>query len=97
MSRHKAYRTFGGQLVVDLQSDLTDTGMRVVAPLVPENEGGPPVSRLQPVFEIAGIRMKLRIDALGAVPTRVLGRHVTDLAGEHDRIRNALDTLFSGF
>jgi len=39
MAQFQVYRVPGGRLVLDLQTDLIDTGSRVVAPLVPTSSG----------------------------------------------------------
>lgn len=98
MAQFRVYRLPGGPLVLDLQSDLVETGARVVAPLVPLAEGPPPLTRLEPVFDIAGEAVALHVGELAAVPARLLaGAPVADLTAQDDAIRGALDMLFSGF
>ncbi len=103
MAQFRVYRLPDGMLVLDLQSDLIETGSRVVAPLIPESAGPESaglraITRLEPVFEIAGARLALHTAELAAVPARLVARDpVTDLSQEDTVIRGALDMLFSGF
>ncbi|QEW17965.1 plasmid maintenance protein CcdB [Marinibacterium anthonyi] len=91
------YRLPGGQLVLDLQSDLMDTGTRVVAPLIPEGHGPRPFTRLEPVLQVDGQPHVLHTGEMAAVPARVLGTPLADLTAGDYRIRGAMDMVFSGF
>jgi len=55
MAQFQVYRIAGERLVLDLQTDLIDTGSRVVAPLIPMSSGPKAIGRLEPEFEIEGV------------------------------------------
>lgn len=98
MAQFRAYRLPDGGLVLDLQSDLLDTPSRVAAPLVPEDSGPPPLSRLEPVLEIEGRRFALHTGEMAAIPAALVsGLPAADLRAEDYAIRRALDMVFSGF
>lgn len=92
------YRLPDGALVLDLQSDLVATGSRVVAPLLPATDALPALTRLEPIFEIAGERYALHTAEMAAIPERLIaGPQVEDLTAQDYAIRGALDMVFSGF
>ena len=65
---------------------------------MPVTDDLPPITRLEPVFELEGERLALHTAELAAVPAgMVSGTPAADLTLEHDRIRRALDLLFTGF
>ncbi|MGY3439921.1 CcdB family protein [Marinovum sp. KMM 9879] len=98
MAQFCVYRLPDGMLVLDLQTDLIDTGTRVVAPLLPESADLQPITRLEPIFEIEGARLALHTAELAAVPAGLLaGAPVADLTARDYEIRGALDMVFSGF
>jgi len=98
MAQFQVYRVPGGRLVLDLQTDLIDTGSRVVAPLVPASSGPKAIGRLEPVFTIEGAAYALHTAEMAAVPSALLkGAPVADLSGSDYEIRGALDMVFSGF
>ena len=88
MAQVHAYRLPDGQVVLDLQTDLIDTGSRVVAPLVPASEGVMPLTRLEPEFGIDGTRYVLHTAEMAAI---------AELTSEDHAIRGALDMVFSDF
>ncbi len=97
MAQFAAYRLPGGELVIDLQSDLTPTPTRVVAPLVEIAADAPALSRLEPVFDIEGRSYAMRTSEMISVRRRYLaGPAVADLSSHDWSIRRALDLLFSG-
>ena len=98
MTQFQVYRLTGGQLVLDLQTDLVQTGARVVAPLFRQAERPAAFTRLEPVLEIDGEPHVLRTGELAAVPEALVGgAPVADLTARDYEIRGALDMLFSGF
>lgn len=98
MAQFQVYRVPGGRLVLDLQTDLIDTGSRVVAPLVSASSGPKALGRLEPTFTIEGAAYVLHVAEMAAVPSALLkGAPVTDLSGSDYEIRGALDMVFSGF
>ena len=84
--------------MLDLQTDLIDTGSRVVAPLIPVSEGPRVIGRLEPVFEVQGEDHALHAAEMAAIPSALLkGQPIADLSGSDYEIRGALDMVFSGF
>ena len=98
MAQFQVYRLAGGRLVLDLQTDLIDTGSRVVAPLIVVSTGPRVIGRLEPVFAVNGEDHALHTAEMAAIPTALLrGQPIADLSGSDDEIRGALDMVFSGF
>ena len=98
MAQFQVYRIAGGRFVLDLQTDLIETGTRVVAPLVPVAFGPKAIGRLEPVFEIEGAGHVLHTAEMAAIPSGLLETApVADLSLFDYEIRGALDMVFSGF
>jgi toxin CcdB len=98
MAQFQVYRLVGERLVLDLQTDLIDTGSRVVAPLIVVSEGPKVIGRLEPVFKINGVDHALHTAEMAAIPSALLrGQPIADLSGSDYEIRGALDMVFSGF
>jgi toxin CcdB len=98
MAQFQVYRLAGGRLVLDLQTDLIDTGSRVVAPLIVVSTGPRVIGRLEPVFEVNGEDHALHTAEMAAIPSALLrGQPIADLSGSDYEIRGALDMVFSGF
>lgn len=98
MAQFHVYRAPGGRLVLDLQTDLIDTGSRVVAPLFPAAAGPRAIGRLEPVFMIDGEDYVLHTAEMAAIPSALLKTAaVADLSGADYEIRAALNMVFSGF
>lgn len=98
MAQFQVYQLARGRLVLDLQTDLIDTGSRVVAPLIAVSTGPRVIGRLEPMFEVHGEDYALHTAEMAAIPTALLrGQPIADLSGSDDEIRGALDMVFSGF
>lgn len=98
MAQFHVYRLPNKTLVLDVQTDLIDIGTRIVAPLVPLKSGPPPLTRLEPIFELDGVPHVLHVAEMAAVRSAVLtGLAVADLRDRDYEIRGALDMVFSGF
>jgi toxin CcdB len=98
MAQFQVYRIAGNRLVLDLQTDLVETGTRVVAPLFPASTGPKAIGRLEPVFEIEGMAHVLHTAEMAAIPSALLkAPPVADLSRFDYEIRGALDMVFSGF
>jgi len=98
MAQFRVYRLARGRLVLDLQTDLIDTGTRVVASLHPLNEGPAPISRLEPILEIYGELYVLHTAEMAAIPSKLLaGPPVADVSDRYFDIKSALDMVFAGF
>jgi toxin CcdB len=98
MAQFQVYRLAGERLVLDLQTDLIDTGSRVVVPLIVVSVGPRVIGRLEPVFKIHGEDHALHTAEMAAIPSALLrGQPIADLSGSDYEIRGALDMVFSGF
>ncbi len=98
MAQFQVYRLADGLLVFDLQTDLIDTGSRVVAPLIAVSAGPSVIGHLEPVFEVNGEDHGLHTAEMAAIPSALLrGQPIADLSGSDYEIRGALDMVFSGF
>ena len=98
MAQFQVYRVAGNRLVLDLQTDLIETGTRVVAPLLTASTGPKAIGRLEPAFEIEGVAHVLHTAEMAAIPSAVLkAPPIADLSRFDYEIRGALDMVFSGF
>jgi len=98
MAQFHVYQVPGDRLVLDLQTDLIETGTRVVAPLLPASSGPKQIERLEPILTIEGVPYILHTAEMAAIPSAVLkGGAVADLTASDYEIRGALDMVFSGF
>jgi CcdB protein. len=98
MAQFHVYQLPGDRLVIDLQTDLIETGTRVVAPLVPMASSPKAIGRLEPVFDIGGSTYVLHTAEMAAIPSAFLkGEGVADISVLEYEIRGAIDMVFSGF
>lgn len=89
---------FSDSYVVDCQSDLVDEfGSRLVVPLLPLGPTPAAVTRLMPVFDVEGEAHVMATPLAAGVPRRLLGRPVSSLSDQSDRIKAAFDFLLNGF
>lgn len=96
MAQFDLYRLNGGQLVVDLQTDLIGIdASRIVAPL---REAGRYVALpgLTPTIEHNGSTWIVRVQELAAVPGAELRDRIGSLAVHRDALKRALDILIDG-
>jgi CcdB protein. len=96
MAQFDLYRLRGGQLVVDLQTDLIGIeASRIVAPL---REAGQCTvfPGLTPTVEVDGEAWIVRVQELAAVPGSELRELVGSLEVDRDRLKRALDILIDG-
>lgn len=96
MAQFDLYRVNGGQLVVDLQTDLIGIeASRIVAPL---REAGRYAAfpGLTPSVEMDGTALIVRVQELAAVPGSELREPVGSLADHRDALKRALDILIDG-
>lgn len=96
MAQFDLYRLNGGQLVVDLQTDLIGIeASRIAAPL---REAGRYVAfpGLTPVVELDGTAWIVRVQELAAIPGSELRKQVGSLADHRDALKRALDILIDG-
>lgn len=98
MAQFHVYRVPGDRLVLDLQTDLIETGTRVVAPLIPMTSGPKAIGRLEPVFDIDRTAYVLHTAEMAAIPSAFLkGEPIADLSASDYETLGALDMVFSGF
>jgi toxin CcdB len=96
MARFDVYAGSGPGYLLDCQADqFSHFKTRFVVPLLPA-EGTSTHQRLHPIFEIRGHPYTMATQLASAVPTRVLGPRLADLADQHTTIMNALDMLLTG-
>lgn len=96
MAQFQLYRLTGGQLVVDLQTDLIGIdASRVVAPL---REHGRYTSfpGLTPEIEFDGRTWIVRTQEMAAVLASELGAPIADLSPHRDALKRAIDILIDG-
>ncbi|MCO6385205.1 CcdB family protein [Oceanicola sp. 502str15] len=96
MAQFDLYRLTGGQLVVDLQTDLIGIdASRIVAPL---REAGlyAAFPGLTPTVTLDGAQWIVRTQELAAIPGAELKEPVGSLAHHHDTLKRALDILIDG-
>jgi toxin CcdB len=96
MAQFDLYRLKGGQIVVDLQTDLIGIeASRIVAPL---REAGRYTAfpGLTPIVEFDGAAWIVRVQELAAVPGAELREQVGSLATHRDALKRAIDILIDG-
>ena len=97
MARHDVYLA-DGEYLLDVQSDILDgLNTRAVVPLMRPARAPKPARRLNPAFEIDGVRLLMVTQYLSAVPASILGAAAANLGEHHGEITEALDMLFQGF
>ena len=83
--------------LLDVQSDfLEGLESRVVVPLRAANAVKRPVTRLNPIFRVAGIEVVMDTPQLAGVPASMLRKPVASLSAQAFEIQNGLDFLFAG-
>jgi toxin CcdB len=97
MAQFDLFRLRGGQLVVDLQTDLIGIDVsRIVAPL---REAGRYAAfpGLTPSVAFDNQAWIVRVQELAALPGAELGEPIGSLADHRDVLKRALDILIDGF
>ncbi len=83
--------------LLEIQSDLlSGLATRLVAPLVPAAQFGPPAERLNPLFRIKGKNHIMDTALIAGVSDKLLGEAVANLSGNSTDILSAIDFLISG-
>ncbi|WP_299565338.1 CcdB family protein [uncultured Sulfitobacter sp.] len=96
MAQFDVYRLTGGQLVVDLQTDLIGIdASRVVAPLRAADRYAA-FPGLTPEVEVDGQIWIVRVMELAAVTGSELRERVGSLDAHRDALKRALDILIDG-
>lgn len=83
--------------LVDVQSDLVQTQLRVVVPLVKPDYFGPAARTLNPLVQVQAVGYVLSPAEIGSLPSKDLGVPVADLRDLRQEIMAALDFLLQGF
>ena len=95
-NRNKATRS-AYPLLLNVQSDLiSDTGTRVVVPLVEDGRGIPAMPPLAPAVTINGNVYVMATPLMAGIELADLGVLEADLSVERERVMAALDFLVSG-
>lgn len=96
MAQFDLFRLQGGQLVVDLQTDLIGIeASRIVAPLR-EASRYAAFPGLTPVVELDGTAWIVRVQELAAIPGAELRDRIGSLDAHRDALKRALDILIDG-
>lgn len=81
--------------VLDIQHDLLDNlSTRVVIPLVGDIK---PLSHLNPIVEVGGMKVVLSTAEMASVPVTILGEKVASLAEFRQDIVGSVDFMITGF
>lgn len=84
--------------LLDYQANLlASLNTRFVVPLLPLDAVPTPAGRLNPVFEIAGIKHSMVTQFAAAVPVNLLREKVASLGADEIAIGNAIDMLLAGY
>ena len=99
MARFDVYRVANvSGYFLDVQADfLGYLDSRVIIPLVVGDDFLIPAKRLNPCFEIEGVRVIMMTELIVAVPKASFRSAVANLAEFRDEIVNAIDFLMQGF
>jgi toxin CcdB len=98
MAQFDVYQLAGGELVVDIQTELLgDFRSRLVVPLMAPHDAPMRHPRLNPSFEISGEVLVLVPQFMIAVDRSELRRRVDSFDRHYDEIKSAYDMLFNGF
>jgi toxin CcdB len=82
--------------LVEVQSELVPTQMRVVVPLVNPEYFGPAARTLNPTVVVDGVSYVMSPTEIGSLPQQQLGVPVGDLRSSRQEIMAALDFLLTG-
>jgi toxin CcdB len=83
--------------LLDVQADFLDVlPTRVVVPLAPPEDTGPPAQILHPTVYVDGKPFIALVHLLAAIPARSLGKVAGSVKEQRDEIVRALDFLITG-
>ena len=83
--------------LLDVQSDIVATQLRVVVPLVELGYFGSTATRLNPLLPVGQDSYVMSPGEIGALPLGVLGLPVGELSVHRGEILAALDFLLTGY
>jgi toxin CcdB len=101
MAQFDVYKNVRGgrfPLLLDVQAELlSKLATRVVVPMAAVKQyGATPISRLNPIFKVHGLRYVLVFQELAAIDSKDLGEHVGNLGAHRVELVGALDLLLTG-
>lgn len=97
MAQFDVYRADGDALVLQYQSDiLSHLRTRVVVPLLTVDGDPPTIRRLNPAFDVAGVRYHLFPQLIATFDMHELGICIATLEQERDVVIAAVAVLLSG-
>jgi toxin CcdB len=101
MTQFDVYKNVRGgrfPLLLDVQASiLSRLVTRVVVPMAPmKTYGATPMSHLNPIVKVQGVRYVLAFQGLAAIGADELGEHVGSLVAHRAELEAALDLLFTG-
>jgi toxin CcdB len=98
MAQFDVYRLAGGELALDVQTDLlSGISTRVVIPLLPLHEAPVAHPRLNPIVMVEEESYVVVTQSMVALEYLELRQPVANLDERYDDIRAALDMIFLGF
>ncbi len=102
MAQFQAYRNPRGSreevpFLLDVQSNLVQTGSRLVIPLVRAAHYGLLYTRLNLRFTVEGVEVVAAVSDLAAIDARELRTVVADLSDHRDSLLQAIDFLITGY
>lgn len=89
-ARHAPY-------LLEVQSDVVDSDLRVVVPLVTVDYFGPRAQRLNPLIKVAGMAYVMSPSEIGSLSRKLLGAAVANASTARQDILDALDFSITGY
>lgn len=84
--------------LLDVQADLhSGLSTRLVVPLIPAVDFGPPIEKLNPEFRFGGRAYIMATAEMAAVPRKSIGDKSATLEPQSADVLAAVDFLISGF
>lgn len=83
--------------LLDVQSDLVQTGTRLVVPLVRKERYGRLYTRLNLELTVEGVAVVAAVSDMAAIDARELREAVADCSSQRADILSAIDFLISGY
>lgn len=97
MAQFDVFRRGDCDLLIDCQSDLLrHLESRFVVPLMPLDRAPTPAGRLNPLFDVEGVRLSMVTQFAGSVDRSEVGAFICSLDDRRYDIINALDMLVGG-
>lgn len=102
MAQFQAYRNTRPSsaevpFLLDVQSDLVQTGSRLVVPLVRKDRYGRLYTRLNLELSVEDIAVVASVSDMAAIDARELREAVADFSSQRAEVLSAIDFLISGY